>query len=373
MIYAIIILVLLGLGINKLSEKYAFTRLSYHREVSKTIVEREEFFEITSIIENKKLIPVTFLQVVEKFPASFEFQGKVDINRGSEGLYHTLTMTLMPYQRIRRRYKVFCNKRGRHIIYECTMNVGDILGINTFRRGIVETTEVIVLPRRYDISRNLSSYGNYNGDISVRRWIIEDPILTIGIREYTGLEPQKNIHWPSSLKNGRLMVKNFDYTADNRVMVALNIEAYKPFWIKIDHEKIEKCISITRTVIEGFEEEGIQYGFTTNAQASGGLDSKINILPGWGSSHLFNIVECLGRIDYGISMEFEEQLEAILRRNETYSTLVIITPRVLENYTEYLNALNRMCERLIVISLDEENLDMLDPGIISYVEREVRE
>lgn len=369
MIYAVAILVLLGMVLNRLSKKYAFTKLDYYREVSKRVVEEGETFEITSVIENKKLIPLTFLQIVERFPASFDFTHKADLSKTSEGVYHKITMTLMPYQRIRRKYIISCNQRGRHSMYECTLNVGDLLGINTFSKVITESHEIVVLPKRYDITNHLASYGNYNGDISVRRWIVEDPILTIGIREYTGMEPQKNIHWPSSLRNSRLMVKNFDYTTDNRAMVSLNIESHKPFWAKIDHEKIEDCISISRTVLEEFEESGVQYGFTTNAQSSGGIDDRINILPGWGEKHLFNIIECLGRIDYGISMEFEEQLERLLRRNESYTTYVIITPRVLEGYIDYLNALNKMCERLVVISLDEENLDRLDNGIITCIER----
>lgn len=368
MIYAIVLLIVLGFIVNKLSEKYAFEKLNYFRELSKSLLEPDEVLEIKTVIENKKILPITFLQVTQKFPSAFRFMGKVDTYESKEGVFHRFIITLMPYQRVKRTYRVSIDKRGKHMIYESDISVGDILGLKSFSRPYKEYREVIVLPKRYDIENSLVAYGSYNGDVSVKRWIIEDPILTLGIREYTGYEPQKNIHWPSSLKSGRLMVKNFDYTSDNKALVILNIESYKPFWMNINSDYIEKCISISRTVLEGFEESGVQYGFSTNAKASGAFDGRVNILPGWGGSHLYNIIECLGRIDYGISDDFEEHLEAVVRKNENYSTYVIITPVILDEYIEWINLLGNKCQKLIVISLDDKNLERLDAGIISYLE-----
>ncbi len=79
--------------------------------------------------------------------------------------------------------------------------------------------------------------------------------MTIGIREYTGNEPERYIHWPSSMKYNELMVRNFDFTTDNSVLIALNIETMKPSWEPIEEDLIENCISIARGVMEELEEE----------------------------------------------------------------------------------------------------------------------
>ena len=41
------------------------------------------------------------------------------------------------------------------------------------------------------------------GDVSVRRFIYEDPVLTTGFREYTGREPMKHISWTQSARGPR--------------------------------------------------------------------------------------------------------------------------------------------------------------------------
>ena len=101
--------------------------------------------------------------------------------------------------------------------------------------------EIIIFPQKLDIEKSITPLGSFNGDISVKRWIIDDPLMTIGIREYTGNESERFIHWPSSLKYNSLMVKNFDFTTDNNVLIALNIESMKPYWQCIDEEAIEKA------------------------------------------------------------------------------------------------------------------------------------
>ena len=37
--------------------------------------------------------------------------------------------------------------------------------------------------------------GGMIGDISVNRFIFEDPMLTIGFSDYTGREPMRDISW----------------------------------------------------------------------------------------------------------------------------------------------------------------------------------
>lgn len=369
MLISILILILLAALLNKLSKEYSMESLNYKRNFSKTVVEIGEEFEISTILENNKFLPITFLQIREEYPDVIEYKGKTDIKKSVDRIIHRIFTTLMPFQRVKRTYKVTGDRRGRYLIKDVNLITGDFLGFTSFTKELFFLQEVIFLPKRYDIEKNLVPYGDYNGNISVRRWIIEDPILIVGIRDYTGYEPQKTIHWPSSLKSGRMMVKKFDYTTDNRVLIILNIEAFKPFWMNIDHVMIEKCISLTRTLCEDFETQGIPYGFVTNSQLSGSYYNGNTIMPGWGKPHLDVIIESLGRIDYGINMIFEELLTQIIRNDDKYGTCIIITPSVIDSYVENINTLDRCCEKTVVISLSESNLDSLNDNVIKIVER----
>lgn len=368
MLLTIGIIIFAGLILNTLSKKYSLNKLNYKRNFSKSIVEVGEEFDVETIVENEKALPITFLQINEEYPSVIQYRNRASTQKNVETIVHSMTMIILSYQRVKRKYRVSANKRGRYLCKDVTLVIGDILGLKVFSRTFSFYDEIVVLPQKISLGEEIAPYGDFNGDVSVKRWIIDDPILTVGIREYTGLEPQKTIHWPSSLKNGRLMVKKFDYTTDNRVMLILNVETYKPFWAKIDHVKVEKCISFARAIAEELEEKGIAYGFGSNGQIMGEVNDKV-IKPGWGLQHFNDIIERLGRIDYSISIQFEDMIAELISMNIKYGTYIMVMPYVLAEYIESINILSCKCERFIIISLDSKNMDLLDDKIVKYVKR----
>lgn len=341
--------------INRLTLDYGFKNLSYEMEIKNQTAEIGEEIDVTSIIENKKYFTVSFLRITEFFPEGFN-----ESNR-------RYNLFIMPYQRVKRTYKMNINKRGHYFIKKMHLEVGDFIGFKIRRRELAIEKELIVFPKKIDLQKSLIPIGSLNGDVSVKRWIIEDPLMTIGIREYTGNEPEKFIHWPSSARYGNLMVKNFDFTSDNSVLIALNLETMKPSWEPPEEDLIEKVISLARGVMEEFEEAKIPYGLAINrndidlSQERGYFH-----YPGLGESHLEHILRILGRLDYRVPPFFETTLMDISRRQSNYTTAVIITARVLETYIEPLNQLSRNVSRAVVISLEEEYLQELDNNIIKY-------
>lgn len=369
MIYVLFFLVAIALVLNRISKSYVLHDFSYSREISKKTVEIDEEFEIATVAENNKLLPITFLQIIEKLPQALKYRFKAGVTESGEYIFHKMAMMMLPYQRIKRVYKVFCSQRGRFIFRDVTLIAGDMLGLNTTAEDREHLQEVVALPEKADLEEAIMPYGNCYGDISVRRWIIDDPILTVGIREYTGSEPFKTIHWPSSLKSGSLMVKKFDYTTDNTVMIALNIESSKPFWSGMNVGKIEKCISIARGVVEHFEEAGIPYGLACDAHYDGFPGNENIGEAGFGKAHYSNTVENLGRIGYSIAMPFEELLNSLMTSPMSFTTFVIITPAMLEEYIMPINRLRERSMKTVVISMDKNNLSCLSGDILTYIER----
>lgn len=366
MIYLLFFLILLGIIINVFSQKYILSNIYHTRELSKKVLEIGEEFTITTIIENRKIIPITFLQVIEQLPSILEYKFKLEKSIAKGFFYHTMTFFLLPFQRIKRSYKAICNSRGRYIFGEISLLGGDFLGLNVVSKNFLVNQEIVVLPKKMDIEKEIIPYGDYNGDVSVKRWIIEDPTMIIGIREYTGQEPAKTIHWPLSLKHGDLMVKNFDFTYENNSMIILNVECSRPYWLKIDESVIESCISIARGVGEIFYERKIPFGFTTNALIYGFSREENVIHPSSGDLHLSNFLEYLGRISYNVNMPLENILRSYLGKKPFISTYVIITPQILKEYIPYINSLNYELIRVIIISLYPDNLELISPNIMKY-------
>ena len=53
----------------------------------------------------------------------------------------------------------------------------------------------------------LASLPRYlNGDVVVRRHLIDDPFYVAGVRDYTGHEPMNRIHWSATARENKMMV-----------------------------------------------------------------------------------------------------------------------------------------------------------------------
>jgi len=376
MVYVLILLIVLGILLNSFSKKYALKGIRYSREISKKIEEINEEFDIITVIENRKILPVTFFQIIERFPATIQYKFRTDKFKTVEFLFHTITMFLLPYQRIKRTYVASCDKRGRYIFSDVSLIAGDLIGLNTFTRSLDYWQEIIALPKPANLEKEIIPYGNYNGDLSIERWIIDDPTMIMGIREYTGLEPARAIHWPSSARSNRLMVKKFDFTLENTAMIILNIECTKPFWFGIDKKSvddIERCISITRGIMEVLEGQRIPYGFTTNAIMMGLPAEKNIVYPSSGPYQLNNLLEYLGRMSYNITMSFEDFILSLEKRDINCSTYIIITPKILESYIEPINSIASEMVRVILVSLSKDNIEYISDNVIRYIGSEESE
>lgn len=265
-------------------------------------------------------------------------------------------------QRVTRAYHFRCSDRGRFVVGEYRLTGGDVLGIGAAEKREAQPAEIITLPRPADLEHEISPYGDYCGDFSVKRWIIDDPVLTVGVREYTGVEPLKTIHWPSSLKSGSLMVKKFDYTTDNTVLILLNTECGK------QEEQVESCLSIVRSVVDGLEESGIPYGFATNGAIGGDFDEKPCAVTGLGAPHYRLILEALGRINYDVRRPFDEFLTDQADTARNFASVLVITPKVFEYYAEAINTLSSKVQGATVIGLESDCFGLLDDSIAKYTE-----
>lgn len=349
---------------NVMFKKIIFYNISYSRKVDKGIVEPGEDFEIEIIVENKKPLPVSYFQVLEKIPKGLIYRIPGNVFETHEYNYHTTTMSLSPKEKIIRKFKTNLLERGKYKLDEVEFVGGDLLALDSVSKYMDFQKTIAVMPKALSPRDRLVPYGSYYGDVSIKRWIIEDPILTIGVREYTGYEPQKNIHWPTSAKANKLMVKNFDYTTDSSVLILLNVECSKPCWVEIRPKIIEECISLTRGILEEFEEQGIPYGFLTNGEN----EEKELIGKGLGEVHFFGIMQSLAKINYCTRCEFEKILSETSELKNMFTNIIIITPKIQESYVEQINMLGKQSNKLMVVSIKRDNLDMLDRSILTLVE-----
>ena len=339
LLYLVILVILAGL-LQEYTLRHALDKVTYDTFPSKTTVDPDEVFEIITHIRNPKWMPVSYLKFQESLPIELVPEGDVKLRRDTELSRLTTTTFLKPYQQLERRFGASLPARGRYFLRGATLMGGDFLGTRTSTEYFPVNREIVVVPRPLPEARFGETLGDYLGNMSVNRFIMEDPVLTLGFREYTGREPQRAISWTQSARMGRTMVKNYDHTLDLSVTVILNVEC--PADMENRGLLIEDCFSATRTICEKLEDKKIKYGILTNAAAAGALGMWSQVSDGLGKNHMMTILEGLGRATHQMTATFESVVNRAVRRDEAGRYYIIITPRLDQKQNACLQRLSAL-------------------------------
>ena len=235
----------------------------------------------------------------------------------------TYSTWLRPHQKVEFRLPVVIQERGRYLLNPLTVYGGDFLGLSEQSRRLERFNEIVIAPVEAPEQEFEAALGGYLGEISVNRFLYEDPILTVGYREYTGREPMKMISWTQSARGHGLMVKNYDYTIDPRVSVLVNTDLRN----LEKQEDLEGCYSLARTICRMLEAKRIPYDLTTNAETAGGWDEKDSLVipQGLGSVHFGKVLELLGRATYSVAYSRNTLIGRAVKSRDSRSR-ILITP-----------------------------------------------
>ena len=292
--------------------------VEYSSVVSKKLVAPDEKFEVIITITNKSRRFIPFIKMEHIFPEEMVMEEP-----------KKTTTFMLPRSKYVKRIHASLPSRGSYYITSAYLHGGDFLGITEKTKNYRFVNEIVVYPKKTNERElELMSKGIL-GEISVKRFMIEDPLLTIGFREYTGREPMKHIDWNQSAKSNEIIVKQFDYTIDPSVTVILDVTE------KIEDEKVELLFSMTRTVTEQLTNMKVKFSFLTNATI---LNKWYYINENVGSEHLNVILDLLGRATYSYSINFN----SLIRSNEIEenSLVILISSKTKADLKEEINFLN---------------------------------
>ena len=285
------------------------------------LAEPDEVITWSATVENRSRIPIPFARLTAAFPIDAQLHSERRHTRSTISFTSDPVeerMTLGSRRSITRKVKLSFPCRGQYVYGHYQLTSGDLLGFKESRkRGLA--LSVVIMPELSRQQVSLDALGGFLGDISVRRFILEDPILTLGFRDYTGREPMKSISWTRSATAGSLQVKQFDHTAEQHVVVLLNTEGASA-------DEFEECLRLTRTVCEKLEQKKIPYGFRTNGNIVGPVGKIFYMAEGLGIHHLRTLLFGLGRADRTCFHSFHYLTEQTIRHRSSNESYIIITP-----------------------------------------------
>ncbi len=319
-------------------------------------VEPEEKLDLVLSFRNRSRLFIPYLRYQMTLPDGFNLvDPKVSAKTrdARNTVWHTggvvaNTVWLGPRQRLERRIPMTSPGRGRYSLHELTVYGGDFLGMKESSRGVYRFREVVVYPKEADLDSLDDAFGGFLGDLSVRRFLFEDPVLTLGTRDYTGREPMKSISWTQSARRGSLMVNNYDHTTEPSVSVILNGTCGED----VTKADLERCFSIARAVCARLEKKGAKYDFSMNVAMAGSLQADCAVPEGMGQRHFYGVLECLGRATDQVRIGADRLVQGRLQGTSARG-FIIITPERDESAQRAIRMASRSGAAVLVLAAKE--------------------
>lgn len=305
--------------------RFGFHKLSYSRTFSKHAVFEGEEAEMVERIVNRKILPLPWLRIESKMHPLLRFYQQSDMLIKHDE-FHRSMFSLMPYTGITRRHRIQCLRRGCFRLTSAAMTLGDAFGIQEVGKDFMVDAELLVYPKPLAQGAYPIPSHSWQGNVAVRRWILEDPFLTAGVREYRFGDPINRINWKASARSGDLMVYHRDHTADPHLMILLNIDLSESMWDAVtDAEAVERGISLSAALVQQAIQEGIPTGFGTNAYQIDDTSTPLRIAPQASRAHLEYIYEMLAKLIIARSMTFYTFLQEEVDREASNLDILLLT------------------------------------------------
>ena len=249
-----------------LISRFALRGFHYTRSFSQRTATEGDTVTFTEVIRNKKPLFLPWLRIESNISPDLHFESEQELDVRFNR-FHKSVFTLPAFSQVTRRHRVKLTHRGHYTLNRLSVTAGDLMGVIAVEGEYSAPAEIFVYPQLLPENDLPLPSTRYQGDVSVRRFIIDDPFLVNGIRAYRAGDPMRDIHWAATARTGALQVKTHDFTADPKLLVLINCQKSEKQWTELmDYEQgvIEKAISMAATLCMRALKNGAEAGFAAN-------------------------------------------------------------------------------------------------------------
>jgi uncharacterized protein (DUF58 family) len=248
--------------------RYAMTELTLERTPARRSAMLGDEVEITLTLENRKPLPLPWVQFEESLSADLPINGASlgpSARLGRVSL--TQTFSLWSYQRVRRRYTVQAIQRGAYRFSTVTLRASDPFGMMTREVTRELPATLLVQPLVAPIERfGLPAHAPFGESKSARR-LLEDPLRVIGTREYMPGDEPRRIHWKATARSGTLQSKVFEPSTRYSLVVFLDVRTFPRAVKGYDPDLADLAISATASAAHW----GLSHGYAVGVISNGTL------------------------------------------------------------------------------------------------------
>jgi uncharacterized protein (DUF58 family) len=338
---------------------YGLRKVSYTRHFSERSCYEGDEVQLVERIANVKLLPLPWLRLESLMDASLRFprQDNFDIQEGKLMQNQKSFFSLMPYTSVTRKHRIVCAKRGCYDLNSVSLTCGDIFGMGSISKTLKLNVRLLVYPQLVPMDDIPLPSHSWQGDITVRRWILDDPFIIQGAREYRYGDPLNAVNWKATARSGQLQVHQRDFTSDHRLMIYLNFEVSETMWSQVsDPELVEQGLRYAASLASDSIRRGIPTGFGCNSGTVDAPKEAVRVEPGTGGQHLELLLDTMAKVVVDRTMAIQTFLDQDLERGARRLDIVLISAYVSEVMQERIELLELADNAVRVVPLTREEV-----------------
>ncbi len=319
MVYIFFVITFVMFVLSFFHMRLSVVDIDIQRSVQETAYE-DEMLNIKMKIRNKLSRNSSFFEIIDYFPAAQPGKEKTSL----------FMLEIGGKEEVSFNYMIECYKRGMWHIGPIEVITQDALGFFRFRQRLNVLSDVLVYPSFFRVfafpplaSGSVSWMGVETAKIS------GDSHEFFGIREYQRGDAISRIHWPSTARHNKLIVKQFERNAIQEATIVLDLK--KGNDIGTGRETtLEYAVKIAGSIARYLMNNGVF------VQLIGYAKEAIVVPFGKGESHIFKVFEYLAMVRSEGKYTLSETLEEASFITPYRSTLIII---MLDNDMDVLSSL----------------------------------
>ncbi len=331
--------------------KYGFHKLNYKCEFSVAEAHEGDSIYLIEKVYNSKLLPVPWLKVDIHSSRWLDFAGTCSVI-AQDNRHVTSSFILKSYQKITRRWNLKCLKRGVFTTENVTLVSGDLLDFQVVSISVAVNACLMVYPEIVNLDELFTPVNLLQSDRVVNRWIVDDPFMVSGAREYTPGDPLNRVHWPASARSGKLMVKKNEFTSQRSLTVLLNMQSQLyEYSDTINKEMAELGIKVAATLFDRALKEGTSVRLGTNGCTTPCARQAIFTGDAADREHISELFKILARLLMKNVKDFEAVLDDVLPVLVN-TEVVIITAYLSKRLCEQADRLRMYGNAVSIVLLD---------------------
>ena len=340
-------------------------RVEYERHLDKHCAFPGETFEMSVRITNRKFLPLSWLEINDEVPMVLPLkEGALMPTHSPQVGTLDNVLSLRWFERVSRRYELECTARGVYTLGPVHLKSGDLFTVFEARETREGTDQIVVFPRIWPLEDlGLPSKEPF-GERKAHRRLLEDPLRTIGVRDYQPEDDLRHIHWKATARRAQLQVRAFEPAETLTLVVFLNVSTLEHNWQGVIPELFERVISVVASIATW----AVGHKYKVGIVANGCMylsDQPIRVPAGRSPDQLAAILEALSHVTSFATLTIHDLLRWESPRLPWGATLVTVTATVTDELATTILHLRGAGRRMALVSLADEDPPELD-GVATY-------